>query len=92
MCVLCDTKHSGITIGRHKDTHALVQCQSLCTPMDAESEHALELQEHICSLEMKLASIKEQLQHFYDFISYPWHTVHAFGARIIVFLQGFVHS
>ncbi|KAI1785577.1 hypothetical protein LXA43DRAFT_899476 [Ganoderma leucocontextum] len=67
ICVSCDAKHGGITVGEHKKTHALVRCQSLYT-IDAESKRALQLHARINTLEGKLTSLDERLQNIEDLL------------------------
>ncbi|TBU21891.1 hypothetical protein BD311DRAFT_869699 [Dichomitus squalens] len=63
VCASCDSKQRlGITVGKHKRTHALVRCQPPEASVDAESRHAAQLNARIDNLETKLKEINHKME------------------------------
>ena len=62
VCASCDSKHGGITAGKHKSTHALVRCQPPDASADTESGRATQLNARIDTLETNLKEIHHKVQ------------------------------
>ncbi len=90
VCVPCDAKHGGITVRKHKDTHALVRCQP---PMEVESAHAGHCG-HTGAPKEKGTSPDgdEQPQHVDSFFLHPVKAARALGGRIVASVQECVHA
>ncbi|PIL29978.1 hypothetical protein GSI_07889 [Ganoderma sinense ZZ0214-1] len=91
VCVSCDTKHDGVTVRTHKDSHALVRCQPL---VDAEPEHAAgEIHVRAIPLEKVTPPDRdEEQQHMDSFFLHPVKAARAVGAKIIASVQECVHA
>lgn len=84
LCVSCDAKEGGITIRKHSDTHALVQCH--WGLMHVESGSA-ELQATIDSLKDKVASLDDRTQRIDNFLLHPAKVIRSMGARVVASVE-----
>ena len=62
VCVSCDAKHGGITVGEHKKAHALIRCQPLRQSVYSESQQITRLGARIDTLETKLQEIQRKME------------------------------
>ena len=58
VCVDCDEKNGGVTVGDHLDTHSLVSCKLKVAEDDTEKN----TEQRLSSVEGKLAALTAQME------------------------------
>ena len=77
ICVSCEAKYGGITVGDHQDSHAIVQCQHTKSPVDLECEPSM----------AHYSCMNERRQPIDEFLHHPLKAAGALGSKAAASLQ-----
>ncbi|RPD56321.1 hypothetical protein L226DRAFT_469232 [Lentinus tigrinus ALCF2SS1-7] len=63
ICVACDTKYGGLSVGQHRPTHALVKVQSL-EPLDPSASERAAMDARMTTIETSLKELQSKLEEY----------------------------